>query len=73
MMWTLKQQNSDFVVFELFFFFTLISTQHFCQPSYGKNFHKKNKLTEENSLIYYQINLNLFSHGTCTNLNIRLQ
>lgn len=72
-MQTLKQQNSDFVVFELFFFFTLISTQHFCQPSYGKNFHKIKKLSEEYFLIYYQINLNLLSYGTCTNLNIRLQ
>lgn len=71
-MQTLKQQNSDFVVFE-FFFFTLISTQHFCQPSYGKNFHKMKKLSEENFLIYYQINLNLFSYGTYTNHNIRLE
>lgn len=72
MIQTLKQQNSDFVVFELFFF-TLISTQHFCQPSYGKNFHKMKKLSEENFLIYYQINLNLFSYGTYTNHNIRLE
>lgn len=73
-MQTLKQQNSDFVVFELFFVYLhLISTQHFCQPSYGKNIHKMKKLSEENFLIYYQINLNLLSYGTCTNLNIRLQ
>lgn len=73
MMQTLKQHNSDFVVFELLFFFTLISTQHFCQPSYGKNIHKMKKLSEENFLIYYQINLNLLSYGTCTNHNIRLE
>lgn len=60
-MQTLKQQNSDFVVFDFFFY----------QPSYGKNFHKIKKLSEENFLIYYQINLNLFSYGTCTNHNIR--
>lgn len=31
------------------------------------------KLSEENFLIYYQINLNLFSYGTYTNHNIRLE
>lgn len=72
MMQTLKQQNSDFVVFELLFFYTDIYTA-FLSTFIWKEFPQEKKLSEENFLIYYQINLNLFSYGTCTNHNIRLE
>lgn len=71
-MQTLKQQNSDFVVFELVFFYLDIYTA-FLSTFIWEEFPQEKKLSEENFLIYYQINLNLFSYGTCTNHNIRLE
>lgn len=73
-MQTLKQQNSDFVVFELFFFLPSLDIYTaFLSTFIWKEFPQEKKLSEENFLIYYQINLNLLSYGTCTNHNIRLE
>lgn len=70
-MQTLKQQNSDFVVFEFFFYHDIYTA--FLSTFIWKEFPQEKKLSEENFLIYYQINLNLLSYGTCTNHNIRLE